>query len=103
MSHKYDLLLMTHFQLQFPEGVIQRPSDLSVNDDGKLAVVSLTGQCFLFDIMAGSKQEDWPTRGPRPRGGYSNRGRGRGGGGRGGSGRGGGNFRGGRGRGRGRW
>merc|ERR1711990_852927 len=90
----------THMcDLQFPEGAIQRPSDLSVNDDGKLAVVSLTGQCFLFDLLPGDSSSDWPTRGPRPASGYS-RGRGRGrGGGRGSGGRG----RGGRGRGRGRW
>jgi len=69
--------------LQFPEGAIQRPSDLSVNDDGKMAVVSLTGQCFLFDLMKGDKSQNFPTRGPRPQGGYSfrgGRGRGRGGG-----------------------
>ena len=92
-----------YFQLQFPEGAIQRPSDLTINDDGKLAVVSLTGQCFMFDVKAGDKSENFPTRGPRPRGGYSFRGgRGRGGRGRGdyrGGGRGGG--RGGRGGGRG--
>jgi len=90
--------------MQFPEGAIQRPSDLTINDDGKLAVVSLTGQCFMFDVKPGDKSQDFPTRGPRPANGYSfrgGRGRGRGrGGGRGdfrGGGRGG--FRGGRGRG----
>lgn len=87
--------------VQFPEGAIQRPSDLSVNDDGKMAVVSLTGQVFMFDLLPGNPKEDWPTRGPRPAGGYGFRGgrggRGRGGprgGGRGTRGRGGrGNFR----------
>jgi len=78
--------------LQFPEGAIQRPSDLAVNDDGKMAVVGLPGQCFLFDILRGDKNADFPTRGPRPAGGYSFRGgRGRG------RGRGRGDFRGGRG------
>ena len=54
--------------VQFPEGAIQRPSDLSVNDDGKMAVVSLTGQVFMFDLLPGNPKEDWPTRGPRPAG-----------------------------------
>jgi len=86
--------------IQFPEGAIQRPSDLSVNDDGKMAVVSLTGQCFMFDLLPGSTTESWPTRGPKPTGGYGfrgGRGRGRGGppsrGGRGARGRGRSSFR----------
>ena len=58
------------FKLQFPEGAIQRPSDLTINDDGKLAVVSLTGQCFMFDVKPGDKSQEFPTRGPRPAGGY---------------------------------
>lgn len=62
--------------LQFPEGAIRRPSDLSVNDDGKMAVVSLTGQCFLFDLMPGNPNESWPTRGPQTGAGYGGRGRG---------------------------
>jgi len=79
-------------ELQFPEGAIERPSDLSINDDGKMAVVSIKGQCFLFDLLPGDPEQSWPTRGPKPRGGYSMRGgRGRG------RGRGRGNFRGGRG------
>lgn len=72
-------------ELQFPEGAIQRPSDLSVNDDGKMAVVALTGQCFMFDLKPGNPNQDWPTAGPKPPGGYQRgrgggRGRGRGGG-----------------------
>ena len=55
-------------EVQFPEGAIQRPSDLSVNDDGKMAVVSLTGQCFMFDLLPGNPDESWPTRGPKPPG-----------------------------------
>ena len=73
--------LKLDLQLQFPEGAIQRPSDLAVNDDGKMAVVGLPGQCFLFDILKGDKAADYPTRGPRPPNGYSfrgGRGRGRG-------------------------
>ena len=31
-------------EVQFPDGVIERPSDLSLNDDGILAVTSLRGQ-----------------------------------------------------------
>ena len=65
-------------------------------------MVSLTGQCFLFDLLPGDSSSDWPTRGPRPASGYS-RGRGRGGRGRGGGRGSGGRGRGGRGRGRGRW
>lgn len=55
-------------ELQFPEGAIQRPSDLSVNDDGKMAVVALTGQCFMFDLKPGNPDQDWPTAGPKPAG-----------------------------------
>ena len=55
-------------ELQFPEGAIERPSDLSINDDGKMAVVSIRGQCFLFDLLPGDPEQSWPTRGPRPRG-----------------------------------
>jgi len=84
-------------ELQFPEGAIQRPSDLSINDDGKMAVVSLTGQCFLFDLLPGDPNQEWPTKGPRPANGYSRRGRGRGRGDRGGYRGGRGDFRGGRG------
>ena len=57
-------------ELQFPEGAIQRPSDLSVNDDGKMAVVALTGQCFMFDLKPGNPDQDWPTAGPKPAGTY---------------------------------
>lgn len=52
--------------LQFPEGAIQRPSDLSINEDGDLAVVSLTGQCFLFRLRAGDPNNNFVTRGPKP-------------------------------------
>ena len=73
--------------MQFPEGAVERPTDISINDDGVMAMLSLKGKCFLFNIQAGDKSQDWPTRGPRPMGGYGRgRGRGRGGGGRGGRG-----------------
>ena len=52
--------------LQFPEGAIQRPSDLSINEEGDLAVVSLTGQCFLFRLKAGDPNNAYVTRGPKP-------------------------------------
>ncbi|CAG5108553.1 Oidioi.mRNA.OKI2018_I69.chr1.g3851.t1.cds [Oikopleura dioica] len=91
--------------IQFPEGAIQRPSALAINDNNDMSVVSLTGQCFMFKLQPGDSTKDYPTRGPRPergyhvlgrnnRGGSRGRGRGRERGGRG-AGRGGGRGRGG--------
>ena len=40
--------------IQFPEGLIKRPSDVSLNDDGKMAITSLSGECFLFDVIPGN-------------------------------------------------
>ena len=31
-------------EVQFPDGVVDRPSDLSLNDDGLLAITSLKGK-----------------------------------------------------------
>ena len=72
MVYRYDGQRLC--DMTFPEGVIQRPSDVSINDDGKMAIVSLTGQTFLFDLVQepGECQpaEECPTRGPIPRHGY---------------------------------
>ena len=34
-------------EVQFESGIIERPSDISINDDGLLAVTSLNGQVSL--------------------------------------------------------
>ena len=52
--------------LQFPEGAIQRPSALAINDNNDMSVVSLAGQCFMFKLQPGDPSVAHPTRGPRP-------------------------------------
>jgi len=90
--------------IQFPEGAIQRPSALAINDNNDMSVVSLAGQCFMFKLQPGDPSAAHPTRGPRPERGYHVLGRNNRGGRGGGRGRGSDRGRGGRGgfRGRGR-
>ena len=38
-------------EIQFESGPVERPTDISINDDGVLAVTSLKGQVCLIDIF----------------------------------------------------
>lgn len=49
-------------EVQFPDGVVDRPSDLSLNDDGLLAITSLKGKVHLMKLERGDMSQDWPTR-----------------------------------------
>lgn len=82
-------------EIQFESGPVERPTDISINDDGVLAVTSLKGQVHLLSLIPIEQSQNWETKIESFGGHGGGRGRGRGGFGRG-------RGRGNRGRGRGR-
>merc|ERR1711962_259055 len=81
-------------EIQFESGPVERPTDISINDDGVLAVTSLKGQVHLLSLIPIEPSQNWETqintfgghgggRGRGGRGGFGGRGRGRGNRGRG--------------------
>lgn len=82
-------------EIQFESGPVERPTDISINDDGVLAVTSLKGQVHLLSLIPIEESQNWQTKIDSFGGHGGGRGRGRGGFGRG-------RGRGNRGRGRGR-